>query len=340
MRYLLVLLCLISSLSYGLSLREDIPSRYVVEEGDTLWSIANKFLKYPWEWKSLWHANPKIKNPDRLYPGAVLVLDYYQKQPFLKVLSNGTVKLSPHMHAEPLKDAIPAIPLSDIRPFLDGSLILDRDALAQAPYVIAFTTEHLLGGQGDEVYVKNLCPPANLPLGASVSYAVYRQGCEYVDAISHVSLGYKATLIGYADLVRLGDPATVVLTDINKGVELLDRVMPNTHPDFDLYFEPKAPKIPIHGSIIDLPGDYTQGAEGLVVVLNRGKDCGLQVGDVLAVFANAHPMRDLQCPYGCVRLPPERLGEVMVFRTFTHTSFALVMRAIRSIQINDKVTNP
>ncbi len=71
-------------------------------------------------------------------------------------------------------------------------------------------------------------------------------------------LGYKAILIGYAELVRPGDPATVVLTDITEGVRLRDRVMPNTHPEFDLYFEPHAPKKRIKALIIDIPGDYSK----------------------------------------------------------------------------------
>lgn len=341
MRLFFLLLCLmLSASSHALALRADCPSRYVVQPGDTLWDIANRYLQHPWEWKALWHANPAIKNPNHLYPGAVIELRYQQHhQPYLRVLSNGTVKLSPTMRAEPLGSAIPPIPLSDIQPFLDASLVLDRDALAKAPYVVAFIGERMLGGQGDEVYVKNLCPGCP-PAGETFSYGLYRPAGEYINPYTKAFLGYKASLVGYAELVRRGDPATVVLTDIMQGVKLLDRVMPNTHPGFDLNFMPKAPSKKVRGLIIDAPGDYTQGAEGLVVVLDRGKCEGLQPGDVLAVYTRAKRMKDLQCPYGCVRLPRERVGEVMVFRTFTHTSFALVVRATRAVKITDRVANP
>lgn len=341
MQIRLFLLCLMVSLSsHAFLLRPDSPSRYVVKEGDTLWGIANRYLQHPWEWNMLWHANPSIKNPNHLYPGAVLELHYQQHQPYLRVLSNGTVKLSPTMRPEPLGSAVPPIPLSDIQPFLDASLVLDRDALARAPYVVSFIGEHMLGGQGDEVYVKNLCPRCNIPSGETISYGIYRPAGEYVNPYTKVFLGYKASLIGYGELVRHGDPATVVLTDIMQGVKLLDRVMPNTHPGFDLNFMPKAPARITRGLIIDALGDYTQGAEGLVVVLDRGKIEGLEPGDVLAVYARARKMKDLECPYGCVRLPRERVGEVMVFRTFTHTSFALVVRATRAVKIRDRVANP
>jgi hypothetical protein len=343
MRYALFLLGLfLSFATQSLTLRTDAPTRYIVQEGDTLWEIANRYLPYPWEWKALWRANPHIKNPNRLYPGAIIELDYYRQRPFLRVLSNGTVKLSPYMRPMLLDSPIPPIPLSEIKPFLDGSLVLDRDTLSNAPYVVAFTNEHMLGSQGEEVYIKNLCPkpPSARPPGTTVSYAIYRPCGEYRDPVRNCSLGFKTILVGYAELVKGCDPATIILTDIVQGVKLLDRVMPNNHPDFDFSFMPKTPVKPVFGSIIDLPGDFTQGAVGLVVVIDRGKDAGLQAGDVLAIYSDGVGVSDPNCPPDCVKLPPERVGELMVFRTFTHTSFALVVRSIRAVKPNDKVTNP
>ena len=339
MRYLLFLLCFtITTNQYALTLNPSAPTRYVVQAGDTLWDIANRYLTYPWEWKLLWRANPKIKNPNRLYPGAILELHHQQRNPYLKVLSNGTIKLSPYVRPMPLDDAIPPIPLSDIKPFLDASLVLDKDSLKNAPFVVAFTTEHMLGSQGDEVYVKNLCP-RNPPRGTTFSYALYRPAGEYTDPLTKCFLGYKASLVGYAELIRGCDPATIVLTDILQGIEILDRVMPNNHPDFDLNFAPRAPAVPVAGMIIDLPGDYTQGAVGLVAVINKGKDAGLQAGDVLGIYSEGNRVQNPKC-LECVKLPAERIGEVLVFRTFTHTSFALVVRSIRAVNLMDKVTNP
>lgn len=341
MRYLILFLCFIVTLpGHALSLRANAPSHYIVQPGDTLWTISCRFLENPWEWQSLWHANPGIKNPNRLYPGAVLELHQDKSQPYLKVLSNGTIKISPSVRKEPFDQAILPIPLSDIEPFLDSSLILDHDALINAPYVIAFTNEHMLGGQGDSIYVKNLSPNPHYPSGKTLSYGIYRPGGQYWNPKTKAFLGYRASLIGYAELTRIGDPSTVVLTDITQAVKLLDRVMPDTHPGFSVNFEPKSPSRRIQASIIDLPGDYTQGAEGLVVVLDQGKNCDLQPGDVLGVYSPTHRMTDLQCPFGCVRIPPVRIGEVMVFRTFTHTSFALVVRSTQSINIGDGVANP
>jgi hypothetical protein len=341
MRFILICFSLFLTLSaQALSLRSDYPKRYTVQAGDTLWGIANKYLSKPWEWKDLWHANPHIKNPNRLYPGAVLELRFYQRNPYLRVLSNGTLKLSPFVRPMPLDNAIPPIPLIDIKPFFNASLIMDQDRLENTPYIVAFMGEHLLGGQGDEVYVKRLHPSPVMPEGATISYAVYRPGCPYLEPNTDIILGYKATLIGYGELVQGGDPAVMLLTEITEGVKLKDRVMYNDFPEFKLNFVPKTPRGRIDARIIELPPAYTQGAVGLVAVINRGQDVGLEVGDVLGIYSPPHNIPDPVCCRKSITIPRERVGEMMVFRTFSKTSFALVVRSIRAVHLMDIATNP
>jgi hypothetical protein len=311
-----------------------------VQPGDTLWSIANKYLEHPWDWKMLWHSNPRIQNPNRLYVGAVLEVRFHQGEPYFRVHSNGTIKLSPHARPSSLGQTVLPIPLMDIKPFLNASLVMNKDLLTNAPYIVAFMGEHLLGGQGDEVYVKKLHPSPIMPEGATISYAVYRANCPLIKPVTQEVLGYKATLVGYGELVRGGDPAVMLLTSITEGVKLTDKVLLNDFPDFNLYFEPKAPLYPIDATIIDLPPAYTQGAVGLVAIIDQGQNSGLEAGDVLGIYSPPHRVQDPLQRKKIVIIPRERIGEMMVFRTFSKTSLALVVRSIRAIHLGDIISKP
>ncbi|MBI2784776.1 MAG: LysM peptidoglycan-binding domain-containing protein [Legionella longbeachae] len=345
MRFILfIFFFLFSTLNYALSLKSNAPKRYVVQPGDNLWNIANHYLDNPWEWKELWHANPQIKNPNRLYPGAVLLLVPLENKPYIKVLSNGTIKLSPNVRPLPLAEAIPAIPLSDIKPFLNESLILDEDVINRAPYIVAFVGEHMIGGQGNEAYVQGLHPSRRVSAVGRPAYSIFRGGKNYKDPRTKEFLGYRADLIAHSELIAGGDPATILITSINEGVKLQDSVLINTSPEFNLYFEPKAPNFLVEGFIIDMPDGMPNGnvqeAEGSVVVISLGARNGLEAGDVLGIYRDSGVVSDPKNRLYPIKLPPERIGEVMVFRVFTKTSFALILRSSRAVYLSNSVTNP
>lgn len=50
--------------------------KHTVKKGDTLWDIARFYLKDPFRWPEVFHANTDIvKNPHWIYPGQVLTID-------------------------------------------------------------------------------------------------------------------------------------------------------------------------------------------------------------------------------------------------------------------------
>jgi hypothetical protein len=52
---------------------------YVVQKGDTLWSICEKYYGDPYLWPELWEMNKFITNPHWLKPGDVITLLEYEK---------------------------------------------------------------------------------------------------------------------------------------------------------------------------------------------------------------------------------------------------------------------
>jgi len=49
-------------------------AEHVIKQGDTLWDIANRYLRDPFLWPFIWRANPSISNPDLIYAGSKLAI--------------------------------------------------------------------------------------------------------------------------------------------------------------------------------------------------------------------------------------------------------------------------
>src|SRR5262245_28391492 len=94
-----------------LAFKPDAPDRYIVVPGDTLWGISQRYTDSPWRWAELWNMNKEqVKNPHRIYPGDVIVLDRSKGQLAIDA-SQKVVKLSPSVRAESLaKQELPSIP--------------------------------------------------------------------------------------------------------------------------------------------------------------------------------------------------------------------------------------
>jgi hypothetical protein len=46
-----------------------VPPVHVVQRGDTLWELCDRYFRNPWDWPRVWSYNPELQNPHWIYPG-------------------------------------------------------------------------------------------------------------------------------------------------------------------------------------------------------------------------------------------------------------------------------
>lgn len=319
-------------------LKADHPEQYTVVKGDTLWGISGRFLREPWKWPELWHANPQVENPHLIYPGDSLSLVYVDGQPRLMLnrgTSRGTIKLSPIVRTTPMAEAIPTIPLEAINSFLLSNRIIDSvDQFKGAPYIVAGNAERVISGSGDRVYGRGVFED-NIPV-----YGIFRQGKTYVDPDTQEFLGINADDVGSAEILDMEeDIATMMLTRVTQEARIGDRLFPSEERAITSTFMPSEPEEDINGVILDIPRGVTQIGQFDVVTLNKGARDGLKDGNVLAVYKTGETVRDRVTGEN-VKIPDERAGLLMVFRTYEKLSYGLVLQATRSLAVQDKIRNP
>ena len=331
-------------------LAPNAPESYVVKRGDTLWGIAKVFLRDPWYWPEIWQVNKQIQNPHLIYPGDTLRLVYIDGQPRL-TLQRGMIergnsaRVEPRVRSQPLEAAVTTIPYEAVAAFMSKPTVLTNDQIKGAPYVFASRDDHLALADGNTLYARGFATPAEV----GTHYSVVRIGEALRDPDDNRIVGYDGIVTASARVTRLGDPTTLIMTESARETELGDKLIAGSG-DIPLDFTPSPPKVAVSGHIMAVSDGVTVIGQYQVVVINRGARDGLAPGNVLAVLEVGGWQRDTakrgnlggMSSLGAknVRLPDERTGTFMVFKTFDRISYGLIMEAKNIIHVGDRVLNP
>lgn len=358
------------------ALKETAPERYTVVEGDTLWSISGRYLKEPWRWPELWKMNQdQIKNPHRIYPGDVLVLDRSAEQAALQLVKLDTVKLSPKVRIEPLEArAVPSISPAAIAPFLSQPLVVGQTELDTAARIVATEENRVALGAGNTAYVQGITKDKG------EFWQIFRRGDPLIDPETNETLGYETLYLGEGRVRDYGkDVATIDIIKSTQEIYQDDRLLPASKERPTFAYVPRAPQKTIKARIVSAYGNLRETGPSSIVALSKGSADGLEVGHVLAIYRSqssgqythrTQPIYGRSGPTGSdelrsyygqrlpprdgpvfpvsgsakdievTQLPDERYGLVMVFRTFDRAAFGLIMQASRPVSVLDVVTNP
>ncbi|GGD72051.1 peptidoglycan-binding protein [Lacimicrobium alkaliphilum] len=141
-------------------IRPDAPEVYRVKKGDTLWDISAMYLTQPWLWPELWRTNSHITNPHLIFPGDELRLVINEDGEAELVLSRETTdkpqkKLSPEGRlVNKSNTPVPVLPWSVIAPFVKNAVVLTEEEFNALPKVlidyddtVRYATEDVVVGE-------------------------------------------------------------------------------------------------------------------------------------------------------------------------------------------------
>ena len=365
--------------SAALKVRPDAPTRYVVKQGDTLWGISGKYLYRPWQWSRLWGANrSKIRNPDRIYPGQVLVLRYVNGRPRLSVERGAggdipLVKLSPRMREVSSGYGIQAVNVNFYRMFMQHPQVIDQMQTQHAPRLVEGPDNRLIYSKGERVYAYEITEPGR--------YLVYRARKDITDPETKKYLGQEvvfsgivATLPGtnsaldsrtredaealpnneyYTRLhpmlkvpTQTAQPMVVeeAVSEIRKGDYLLK--LEDGGDSFNMM--PHAPSQHIDAKVVSIFDGISEAGQFQTITLNKGSAHGLEKGTVLSLYKRSRQVKmDMQKGKDGSRsvvkylsIPAEEAGLAMVYRVSQNLASAIILESKTNISIGDTASEP
>jgi len=353
----------------GAQLRADHPDTYTVRKGDTLWAISARFLSKPWLWPEIWQANPQVQNPHLIYPGDVLNLSF---------VNGPHLGMQPRVRSE--GEAVPALPLEGLRTFLKEMRVLNTKDVQSLPYVVGFEEADLRGTVGRNVYVRNLqAEPGQRfaivrPTHTFRNFGNSKSRDKDSDLVAHPldsdvsmvrtpwdentrndghygygeDMGTEVSVIGNAEVLRTGDPTTLLLLDSTMEIRKGDRIVPIDDKPYDASYYPHAPKsLPNNARVIAFADALDAVGPHQVVALNIGSQDGVENGQTYSIYQPGETIADDVASNSWdrgtgkkVTLPQEFVGHVMVFRTFDRVSYGLIMDGLRPVHKHDKLELP
>ncbi|MDX8399161.1 MAG: LysM peptidoglycan-binding domain-containing protein [Gallionellaceae bacterium] len=352
MRKIISLICLllpIHAFADQLTIRENAPERHVVVKGDTLWGISAQFFNDPWRWQQIWGMNKdSINDPHWIYPGDVIVLDratgtlYIGEvpppPPPAPVEERDIVILTPHVREVPSDNQglIPAIPLSEIGPFLAKPLVLENDDPIAAPRIIGAYEHRELLTSNDVAYVKNL--PAN----KGTQWQIFRPSKKFVDPDTDELLGDEVKYLGDAIVEKFANISTIRITKVVSEIAKGDYLAPVTSAQaLAASYTPRAPDKQIAAKVISIYAGVEQAGQSAIITINKGQRDGLENGHVLALYQKGEVLKGGgYFNRHDTALPDIRYGLIFVFRTFHKVSYALVLQTRLPVKLMDTAKTP
>jgi LysM repeat protein len=246
------------------------PTKHIVQKGDTLWGICEKYYGNPNLWPKLWQMNPFVTNPHLLSPGDVITLleeETVEKAKLEKESPAEPEKKSPVMHGIDLSDrinleALGYLSLVEVEPLgVIESSTSTKKALTSGDMVFVHFDQRPSIKPGDAFSIARRSDLIRHPLtGKPMGYLVTMKGTLHV----------KEFLQKGIYLAEVGKTFSEVFTD--------DIVMPLVTTTTCL--RPLSTDKKLYGNIVATQDNRRLIGRGTIVYLDSGFKDGIQPGSI------------------------------------------------------------
>jgi hypothetical protein len=343
----------------GVGLADEAESRtgsHKVEDGETMWSLSERFLGSGEEWPRLWSYNPEVTNPHYIYPGFVV-----------RLREGAEGGPPPDMPPPPkLRSHIlggPRMALTGGHDLPPGATLvvehawLDKDALKSVSRIVGSGEDHMLLSVSDEIYLKLADSAAPEPGKELAIFARYTR--QEVSPKASAFRSYPAgtpgeivRVLGRVKVLRY-DPKTRVATavivqardPIERGHEVADVNATVT------VIAPKANGRRVQGHILAATRALGTLGQHQLVFLDAGASQGVEPGNQFTVVRQGDSWRKQLTlheslsgaerpdphPLPTSALPTESVAELRVLAVRPGSSTAVIVSASSEIYPGDRV---
>lgn len=344
----IILSTLISAMAFGTTVQANdivIKNRhqYEVKDTDTLWGLSSRFLAKPWYWKDIWQPNG-VDNSDSIYPGDVISVEKVDGKDYLRLTRKSfvdeyqinddmkNVKVEDNDRVESYSDPIPLVDKSKINSHSSTNIITDISDLGKNGRIIQISNGALIAATGDEVYITydNIKP--------GQIFEIYNSMKEYKD--DDLTLGYEIVKLGEGIVTAISDKnvGLMKILSTKSGVRANYKLLPRDKEGLTNLF-PSKPIDKVNAKVIAVLGNSKTATVNDVVLVNRGYNSNLEVGNILSV-QKENTKIDKKEGEDSEDTSSEGVGLVLLYKVYDNLSYGLVVRAKSNIQEYDRLVSP
>lgn len=331
---------------------------YIVQEGDTMWAIAGRYLNDPRRWPQIWKENAFVSDPNKIFPGDPLAIPGVTPPPKPVAAAPPVPPVAEERVAPPEApptEAPPAevppepappevaevekpeavvvglvAPPSGVipRPALEcsGFVARPREITAVGEIIRSLEAGDIRLWYKDHVFVDM----HGRKVQKGDRFWVIRPTKDVSHPVTGRFVGVKVLTLGTVEIVNASGPhpwAEIIYNceDLMAG-DILVNVKAWAHPPEDLS---RPADLDVRGYIIGSKSDADSLGQYDVVYVDVGQENGIIPGDEFAIYQLS----------GITKFPstPLKRGELIVIRTSADAAVAIVTKAELRLQVGEGV---